>query len=133
MTCVSFYGTASEGAVRSVVPPAQLETAAGAIQTRVAAARLNGTPFAPAGGMPTIRRILVPTDFSPSAQRAADYAAELARQLGASITLYNVYTLPVTIPVFDGSAFPTASGVNPMVTIEALAHMNSRALAAKLA
>jgi len=34
--------------------------------------------------------------------------------------------------VFDGSAFPTASGVNPMVTIEALAHMNSRALAAKL-
>jgi long-chain-alcohol oxidase len=35
--------------------------------------------------------------------------------------------------VFDGSAFPTASGVNPMVTIEALAHMNSRALAAKLA
>ena len=34
--------------------------------------------------------------------------------------------------VFDGSAFPTASGVNPMVTIEALAHMNSRTLAAKL-
>ncbi|MBA3264031.1 MAG: hypothetical protein H0T69_16495 [Thermoleophilaceae bacterium] len=28
--------------------------------------------------------------------------------------------------VFDGSAFPTASKVNPMVTIEALAHMNAR-------
>jgi choline dehydrogenase-like flavoprotein len=34
--------------------------------------------------------------------------------------------------VLDGSAFPTASGVNPMVTIEALAHMNARALAEKL-
>ncbi|MEA2401494.1 MAG: hypothetical protein QOK00_1897 [Thermoleophilaceae bacterium] len=34
--------------------------------------------------------------------------------------------------VFDASAFPTASGVNPMVTIEALAHMNARALAAEL-
>jgi long-chain-alcohol oxidase len=35
--------------------------------------------------------------------------------------------------VCDGSAFPTASGVNPMVTIEALAHMNARGLAERLA
>ena len=34
--------------------------------------------------------------------------------------------------VCDGSAFPTASGVNPMVTIEALARMNARALADRL-
>ncbi len=28
--------------------------------------------------------------------------------------------------------FPTASGVNPMITIEAIAHLNARKLAARL-
>jgi long-chain-alcohol oxidase len=34
--------------------------------------------------------------------------------------------------ICDASTFPTASGVNPMVTIEAIAHMNASALAARL-
>ena len=35
--------------------------------------------------------------------------------------------------VCDASAFPTASGVNPMISIEAIAHMNARGIAATLA
>ena len=35
--------------------------------------------------------------------------------------------------VADGSAFPTASGVNPMITIEAIAYLNARRLAERLA
>jgi choline dehydrogenase-like flavoprotein len=37
------------------------------------------------------------------------------------------------VTVVDGSTFPSASGVNPMVTIEAIAHLNASRLAARLA
>jgi len=37
------------------------------------------------------------------------------------------------VVVCDGSTFPTASGVNPMVTVSAVAHMNASALASRLA
>ncbi len=34
--------------------------------------------------------------------------------------------------VCDGSSFPSATGVNPMVSIESLAHLNATALAERL-
>ena len=39
---------------------------------------------------PQITRILVPTDFSSSSQRAADYAGTLARSLGAAVHFIHV-------------------------------------------
>ncbi|MBX3463542.1 MAG: universal stress protein [Planctomycetes bacterium] len=37
-----------------------------------------------------IRRIVCPTDFSPTAARAVDYAAEMARSFDAELTLLHV-------------------------------------------
>jgi choline dehydrogenase-like flavoprotein len=34
--------------------------------------------------------------------------------------------------VFDGSSFPSASGVNPQISIQAIAHMGARRLAERL-
>ncbi len=44
---------------------------------------------------PASRRILVPTDFSPTALHALRYAAPLARQIGGKITLLHVLDWPV--------------------------------------
>ncbi|MDQ3366020.1 MAG: universal stress protein [Myxococcota bacterium] len=40
------------------------------------------------------KNILVPTDLSPGAEEALDYACELATQLGAQIHLVNVIGIP---------------------------------------
>ena len=53
------------------------------------------------------RRILIPTDFSTAAARAADVAVTLAAAVGGTIDLVHVFSLPgVTLP--DGSTFPWA-------------------------
>ncbi len=61
-------------------------------------------------------------------------SARMGGTPGTSVCDPNGQTWAVRdLVVCDGSAFPTATGVNPMVTIEALALMNARALAARLA
>lgn len=44
-----------------------------------------------------MKTILVPTDFSPSADNAALFASHLARQVGAGLLLVHVYQIPVTM------------------------------------
>jgi universal stress protein A len=58
--------------------------------------------------MPKFRRILCPTDFSPTAQRAVDHAAELTRQFGSELVLLHVIP-PVDYPLRSfgmAEAFP---------------------------
>ena len=69
--------------------------------------------------MGAIRKILVATDFSEGSAAATRYAADLARKLGASITLFHAYFAPVPVPFPDGSAY--------IPTPEVLAEMESYA------
>ncbi len=41
------------------------------------------------------KRILVATDFSEASQTALDYAVDLAKQLGANVTVLHAYELPI--------------------------------------
>lgn len=41
-----------------------------------------------------LKRILVPTDFSPAADRALDMAIELARTFGGTVVLMHTYGIP---------------------------------------
>jgi nucleotide-binding universal stress UspA family protein len=47
-----------------------------------------------------MKTIIVPTDFSTTAEHAALYAAELARAIDASVVLVHVYQLPITMSDF---------------------------------
>jgi len=44
-----------------------------------------------------MKTIIVPTDFSPISTNAMNYAADMAQAIGASITLLNVYQVPVSM------------------------------------
>jgi len=44
--------------------------------------------------MPSIQRILVPHDFSETAERALTFALDLAEKLGAGVTVMHAYEIP---------------------------------------
>ena len=55
--------------------------------------------------MKHVRKILVPTDFSVSAQNAFKFAQKLAKIFGASIKVINVYRSDFGMPVPETMAF----------------------------
>jgi choline dehydrogenase-like flavoprotein len=60
-----------------------------------------------------------------SARMGGDPATSACDPTGQTWEVKDLY-------VFDGSSFPTASGVNPQISIQAIAHMGSRGLAERL-
>lgn len=48
-----------------------------------------------------MRTFIVPTDFSQNAQHASNYAAQLAKQLNARVTLMHAYEEPVAISEYE--------------------------------
>lgn len=53
-----------------------------------------------------MKKILVPTDFSVPAENAAKFAIAMAKQLNASVTVLNAYTVPVAVPAADMGVWP---------------------------
>jgi nucleotide-binding universal stress UspA family protein len=84
--------------------------------------------------MSVIRRILVPTDFSRSADRALDKAIELARAVGAAVELAHV-SAPVLVlpPPLELVAIPQLFPDVPRRIQESLAERVARAKAAGVA
>ncbi len=59
--------------------------------------------------MNPIRQILVPIDFSEPSRAALDYAAQLARPLGAAIDLLHIWEVPTFVPAGGVAGFGNAS------------------------
>jgi nucleotide-binding universal stress UspA family protein len=85
----------------------------GSVATRVLALApcpvLTVTPettLPSAGGPVAIRRILVPTDLSPSAQAALEWATSFATTHGASLHLTNAQHIEVPMLAGDGGVIP---------------------------
>lgn len=54
-----------------------------------------------------MKKILVPVDFSATAENAADYATDLAYSIGARVELLNVFQVPEFSPATASLVWPT--------------------------
>jgi nucleotide-binding universal stress UspA family protein len=65
--------------------------------------------------MNAIRKILVPTDFSPNADEAFRVAQVLAKATGAEVVVFHAYPAPAVAA--EGGTFVTASGDGRMTDV----------------
>lgn len=65
--------------------------------------------------MLTLNKILVPTDFSETADFATDWALELAAKVQGEVRLLNVYDYP-SYALPDGALIPSSDVVADMLT-----------------
>ncbi|TAJ10523.1 MAG: universal stress protein [Nitrospirae bacterium] len=77
--------------------------------------RRQREPARPQAALPSIRRLLVPVDFSDHSLEALEYAARVAKQFGAALTLLHViepvaYGLDFTLSI-GGDARETRAGL----------------------
>lgn len=65
-------------------------------------------------------RILVPTDFGPSAEQALQLAMRLARETSAELQILHVYAIPV-VPIAAGAGmYPAAAAPYPLTLLDAV-------------
>ena len=76
---------------------------------------------------PTVTKILVPTDFSESADAALSYAKTLAGCLGASLHLLHVFTDPEALAAYAPEAYvPVPVEIKQKALEDARAHLEER-------
>jgi len=73
--------------------------------------------------MISLRRLLVPVDFTETSDRALAYAIELARKFEATITVMHAYQIPVY--GFPDAAYITASEVATQISNAAQARLDA--------
>jgi nucleotide-binding universal stress UspA family protein len=78
-----------------------------------------------------LKRILVPTDFSPPSQAALETAIELARRFGATLTLFHAHDLPAY--VFPDGVMPVSPEILAELERSMLAELNRLAMRVRAA
>jgi nucleotide-binding universal stress UspA family protein len=82
-----------------------------------------GNGLAAESSMFTLRRILVPVDFTETSDRALGYAIELARRFEASITVMHAYQIPVY--GFPDATYITAAEMATQISNAAQARLDA--------